>query len=74
MKACQYHFSGLLLSLRMPPIDGSAKNVLFIVVDDLRPTLGSYGDHVMHTRNIDNLASKSVLFEEAYVQVRNMSL
>ena len=24
---------------------------------------------MMHTRNIDNLASKSVLFEEAYVQV-----
>lgn len=49
-------------------VNGLAKNVLFIVVDDLRPTLGCYGDNVMHTKNIDNLASKSVLFEEAYVQ------
>ncbi|RUS75336.1 hypothetical protein EGW08_016903 [Elysia chlorotica] len=59
----------LLFNLWMPPAaDGSAKNVLFLVVDDLRPTLGCYGDTIMNTKNIDNLASKSVLFEEAYVQ------
>ncbi|GFN83997.1 hypothetical protein PoB_001050300 [Plakobranchus ocellatus] len=49
-------------------VDGSAKNVLFIVVDDLRPTLGCYGDSIMHTKNIDNLASKSIVFGQAYVQ------
>lgn len=45
-------------------------NVLFIVVDDLRPSLGCYGDDYMVTPNIDNLAKNSVVFENAYVQVR----
>ncbi|CAL1529967.1 unnamed protein product [Lymnaea stagnalis] len=43
-------------------------NVLFVVVDDLRPTLGCYGESILHTPNVDNLATKSVLFEQAYVQ------
>lgn len=43
-------------------------NVLFIVVDDLRPSLGCYGEKYMVTPNIDNLAKHSVLFENAYVQ------
>ncbi|KAK7473861.1 hypothetical protein BaRGS_00034912, partial [Batillaria attramentaria] len=43
-------------------------NVLFLVVDDLRPKLGCYGDSGMVTPNIDNLASRSVRFERAYVQ------
>ena len=36
------------------------KNVLLIVVDDLRPTLGSYGDTLAITPNIDRLASVSL--------------
>jgi len=44
-------------------------NVLFIVVDDLRTSLGSYGEDYMHTPNIDNLARQSVQFQNAYVQV-----
>ncbi|KAK7096780.1 iduronate 2-sulfatase-like [Littorina saxatilis] len=43
-------------------------NVLFIVVDDLRTALGCYGNKIMSTPNIDNLAKKSVKFERAYVQ------
>lgn len=43
-------------------------NVLFIVVDDLRPALGCYGNDFMVTPNIDNLAKHSVLFQNAYVQ------
>ncbi|XP_045203887.2 iduronate 2-sulfatase-like isoform X2 [Mercenaria mercenaria] len=43
-------------------------NILFIVVDDLRPSLGCYGDDYMVTPNIDNLAKQSVLFENAFVQ------
>ncbi|XP_025086597.1 LOW QUALITY PROTEIN: iduronate 2-sulfatase-like [Pomacea canaliculata] len=43
-------------------------NVLFIVVDDLRPQLSCYGYPNMVTPNIDNFATKSVTFERAYVQ------
>jgi len=44
-------------------------NVLFIVVDDLRPELGCYGAAHMKTPNLDRLASSGVLFERAYCQV-----
>ncbi|XP_014772795.1 iduronate 2-sulfatase [Octopus bimaculoides] len=44
------------------------KNVLFIVVDDLRPTLGCYDNPVVITPNIDQLASKSIKFQRTYVQ------
>ena len=37
--------------------------VLFIMVDDLRPEIGSYGATHMHTPNMDAFAAKSVLFE-----------
>ena len=45
------------------------KNVLFIAVDDLRPELGVYGYSHIHSPNIDELASKSMVFERAYCQV-----
>ncbi|XP_035206404.1 iduronate 2-sulfatase-like isoform X2 [Stegodyphus dumicola] len=44
------------------------QNVLFIVVDDLRPALGCYGDERAITPNIDQLASRSVIFKNAYAQ------
>ncbi|XP_076442924.1 iduronate 2-sulfatase-like isoform X3 [Babylonia areolata] len=47
---------------------GAAPNVLFLVVDDLRPKLNCYGESNMVTPNIDNLAARSVLFDNAYVQ------
>uniref|UniRef100_A0A8B9D8Z6 Iduronate 2-sulfatase n=1 Tax=Anser cygnoides TaxID=8845 RepID=A0A8B9D8Z6_ANSCY len=43
-------------------------NVLFIVVDDLRPVLGCYGDTLVKSPNIDQLASQSVVFNDAYAQ------
>ena len=43
-------------------------NVLFIVVDDLRPLLGCYGHSEMHTPNIDALAGRGTLFNRAYCQ------
>ena len=46
-------------------------SVLMIAVDDLRTQLSVYpeGGASMHTPNIERLASQSVVFERAYVQV-----
>ena len=43
-------------------------NVLFIVVDDLRPLLGCYGHSEMQTPHIDSLAERGTLFRRAYCQ------
>uniref|UniRef100_A0A8C9FP19 Iduronate 2-sulfatase n=1 Tax=Pavo cristatus TaxID=9049 RepID=A0A8C9FP19_PAVCR len=43
-------------------------NVLFLVVDDLRPVLGCYGDNLVKSPNIDQLASQSIVFSNAYAQ------
>lgn len=42
------------------------RNVLLICVDDLKPALGCYGDRLAKTPNIDQLASRSVVFHRAY--------
>jgi uncharacterized sulfatase len=43
-------------------------NVLFIISDDLRDTVGCYGNTAVKTPNIDRLAQRGVRFEHAYVQ------
>ena len=43
-------------------------NVLFIIVDDLRPELGCYGQSHIISPNIDALAADGTLFTRAYVQ------
>ena len=44
------------------------KNILFIAVDDLKPSLGVYGDSFAKTPNIDYLASLGTTFTNAHVQ------
>jgi len=52
------------------------KNVLFLVADDMRPNLGAYkgfneplySEPEMHTPNLDALAAKSLLFNNAFDQ------
>jgi uncharacterized sulfatase len=43
-------------------------NVLFVVVDDLRPELGCYGVTEAVSPNFDRLASKGMLYQNAYAQ------
>src|SRR5687767_15610668 len=42
-------------------------NVLFIMADDYRPELGSYGS-TAKTPNLDRLARRSIQFDRAYCQ------
>ena len=47
----------------------NARNILFIVSDDLKAdALGCYGNSVAHTPSIDRLAESGTLFENAYCQ------
>jgi arylsulfatase A-like enzyme len=62
-----------LLFLPSPVPSASTKqrliyNVLFVASDDLRPELGSYGNPLIKTPNLDRLASQSTRFDRAYCQ------
>lgn len=44
----------------------SRPNILLILIDDLKPTLGAYGDSIAISPNIDKLAEEGLLFTRAY--------
>ncbi len=46
----------------------SKPNVLFVIVDDLRPELGCYGNTEIISPNFDALAARSVTFTRAHCQ------
>ncbi len=55
------------LAASLLPMRAAEKpNVLLICVDDLKPTIGAYGDKLAKTPHLDRLAARSVLFESAY--------
>ncbi|MEO0476276.1 MAG: sulfatase [Planctomycetota bacterium] len=56
----------LLLLIGLPVIAEDRPNILFILIDDLRPELGCYGSPVAVTPHLDQLASEGLLFERAY--------
>ena len=61
-----------LIALLLTSLAGAAPserpNVLFIISDDLRPELGTYGHPTVKTPNIDALARTGVQFNRAYCQ------
>jgi iduronate 2-sulfatase len=58
----------LLLFLTLASgLQASKPNVLFIMSDDFRPEIGSYGSTAL-TPNLDKLAARSVQFDRAYCQ------
>jgi iduronate 2-sulfatase len=59
-------FLATSLLLPLPSAEAAPPNILLICVDDLKPTLGSYGDPVAKTPHTDRLAKRGVLFESAY--------
>ena len=52
-----------------PPAPPGAKNVLLVVVDDLRPQMGAYYQNQTLTPNIDALAAEALVFDRAYCQI-----
>jgi sialidase-1 len=59
-------FKRLILFLAVAA--SAAPNVLFIMVDDLRPELGCYGAEHVRSPHIDQLAASGRLYQRAYCQ------
>ena len=57
----------LLLSCGVPS-PAERPNILFIIVDDLRPELGCYGNEEIRTPHIDRFAQEALVFTRAYCQ------
>lgn len=58
--------ASLCLGGMAPLVAPAQRSIVFIVADDLSPTLGCYGDSVAPTPTIDRLAREGVLFENAF--------
>ena len=60
----------LICFLLIPSFSFSQKpNILWITVEDISPTLSMYGDSTASTPNLDELASESLIFTEAFTTV-----
>jgi uncharacterized sulfatase len=62
----------LLLAVALHPLSrlvaASRPNVLLLIADDLRDTVGCYGNAAVKTPNLDRLAARGVRFHRAYAQ------
>lgn len=63
----------LTVALAASVIGNERPNVLLITADDLGLQLSCYGDSIITTPNLDELASSSVRFETAYVSQASCS-
>ena len=59
----------LPLQAEAAPKADTRPNVLFIAIDDMKPWLSAYGDTLAHTPNMDRLAARGTLFNNAYCQI-----
>ncbi len=51
-----------------PEKEQKQPNILFISIDDLRPTLGAYDDPIAITPHIDQLAAEGMTFRQTFCQ------
>ncbi|MDX2431876.1 MAG: sulfatase-like hydrolase/transferase, partial [Bacteroides sp.] len=61
-------FVSILLASCPSEPDAAPPNILFIAIDDLKPTLGSYGDDRIHSPFIDELAARGMVFLNNHCQ------
>ena len=55
--------------IKTPESPKNKPNIVFIAVDDLRSELGAYGNSIVKSPNMDNLAAEGFVFINHYVQV-----
>lgn len=62
----------ILIAIVLGIDQGHSKNpnIIFVLIDDLKPALGCYGDKNAYTPNIDFLAKKSFVFYNVFAQVK----
>ena len=61
----------LELTVGGPPViitPYTGTNILFIAIDDINPIMGCYGNTLIQTPEMDSLASRGMLFENAHCQ------
>jgi arylsulfatase A-like enzyme len=58
----------MLLAGTSLTLQAQKKNILFIAIDDLKPTIKAYGDDYAITPVMDKLASEGYVFQNAYTQ------
>ena len=63
----------LLAVLVTNVLSATPKNIVFVVADDLSPTLGCYGDRTAVTPNLDRLAADGTLFRYAFATTASCS-
>ncbi len=56
----------LLVLYGSPLAADDRPNVLLILVDDLKPSFGAYGESWVHSPNLDRLAARGIRFDRAY--------
>ena len=70
MKSLRFLCALALLAL---PLHAAEKNIIFIIADDLSPTLGCYGDKVIKTPAIDAVARDGMIFRHAFATTASCS-
>ncbi|HID55137.1 TPA: twin-arginine translocation signal domain-containing protein [Candidatus Poribacteria bacterium] len=61
--------SGVLYGIYSGASAKERPNILWLDTEDLSPDLGCYGNGLVHTPNIDRLASEGVIFTNAFLSL-----
>ncbi len=65
--------AAVALLLGISHADAAPKNIVLVVADDLSLDLGSYGNSVIKTPNLDRLANEGTLFTHAFCTTASCS-